>query len=169
MKTFGIKFMISALFLAIAELGGCLNSPAPTQGGIGDQEIPPWGTVGHQSKIWAEGRTIMKNPVTATMREVFLDLGFYESDRADVVDNDSEQKLWFSSQDYFLYRGSGANPKLEIFRKNEEGAFALEVYVANSAGIDHSLSWRYIIGYDARSNHWVFRCVEIAHDHRWGK
>jgi hypothetical protein len=165
-KVFGMKFAFFLVNLTMLALSGCVPAHNGLVKSPGNQDVPPWGDIRYKGRAWVEGRPIIKNPATATMREVFLDLGFYDSDR-NAMGGGLERESSCESRNYFFYRGSGADPKLEIYRKSESGGFVLEVYVANSAGFDNSISWRYDIGYDVDSNHWVFQRIEGVRNHRW--
>ena len=165
-----MKISGGLVLLLVIGLSGCVadrNLPVEDY----SKEVPPWGEIRRQGAIWSEGRPIMKNPMTETMDEVFLDLGFYDSDRNamnDAIHGVFRDRSCIASQNYFFFRGAGSDPKLEIFRKIDGDVFALEVFVSNSGGLDHSISWRYNIGYEADLNRWIFEKIEIARNHQWG-
>jgi hypothetical protein len=133
-------------------------------------ETPPWGDTKCKESVWEEGRLILHDPTTLDMKGVFLELGFYESSRdtmADWIRSKSAGDRILVSKNFLYFRGDGADPQLELTRKYQDEQIVFEVFVENSSGPDHSISWHYKLRYLPSKNRWVFLGINPVRNHKW--
>ena len=140
--------------------------------GSSRHEIPPWGQPGKGRQIWWDGRPISGDPERIDMKELFLELGFYESSKEEMgqwiraeTPGSKRAEAFTVSDDDLYFNGLGANPKVEIHRTRKNRSISLEVYVDNRFGYDQNISWRYKIRYDSSIGRWVFEEIGTVRGH----
>ena len=129
-------------------------------------ETPPWGNLNEKNQIWIDGRKIIGSPESFEMKDLFIELGFFEVSREEMIHWISNKRNFSRNfvigENYLKFKGDGVSSELEIQRYYDKIGMKLNVIVKNSSGWNTNKYWRYLIRYSRSKNKWIFEEIEFV-------